>query len=180
MKFLVFSDSHSRNVNIKRAIDTHKAMFGIDCIFHLGDGHKDLELLAREIPVLSVDGNFEEYCSSYIEKKSLVREAIIELGGFKFFLTHGHTYNIKSSLDYAISEAVRQGADVLMFGHTHTRFYKYIPPSECCPKGLYVFNPGSISRPRDTYCSYGVIDTDGKNILLSHAILQWGIIWYIQ
>ncbi len=172
MKFLVFSDSHSHTAHMKKAIDTHKACSTIDCIFHLGDGHKDLELLARDIPVLSVAGNYEEYYASYIARKELVRETLIELGGFKYFLVHGHTYNVKSSLDYAISAAVRRGADVLLFGHTHSRHYEYISPSERCPNGLYVFNPGSISRPRDTSCSYGIIDTDGKNILLSHAIIQ--------
>ena len=172
MTFLVFSDSHSRTTYMKSAIELHKSMGSIDCILHLGDGHRDLELLARDTPLLYVDGNYEDYSSSYITSKSLKREVFVELGGFKFFITHGHTYNVKSSLQYAISEAVKRGADALLFGHTHSKYYEYISPSEQCPKGLHVFNPGSISRPRDGSCSYGVIKTDGKNILFSHGSVQ--------
>ncbi len=169
MKFLVFSDSHNRVTYLKKALDIHKALGSIDCIFHLGDGHKDLEMLTKDIPVLFVDGNYEEYAAGYLAKKDLVREVIIELGGFKFFLIHGHTYNVKSSLDYAIASAKRKNAHVLLYGHTHTRDNTYIPSDSEGAKGLYVFNPGSISRPRDYSYSYGVIETKGSNILLSHG-----------
>ncbi len=169
MKILVFSDSHNRTVYLEKAINTHKALGCIDCIFHLGDGHKDLELLSKDVPVLFVDGNYEEYAAGYIARKELVREALIELGGFRFFLMHGHAYNVKSSLDYAVSVARRKGADVLLFGHTHLKYEKYLPPTDETDRGLYVFNPGSISRPRDYSYSYGIIETQGDNILLSHG-----------
>lgn len=169
MKILVFSDSHNRITYLKKAIDIHKEIGSIDCVFHLGDGHKDLELLTKDIPVLYVDGNYEEYAAGYHAKKDLVREVLIELSGFKFFLIHGHTYNVKSSLDYAVSSAKRKGADVLLYGHTHLRNNTYLPPDSEETKGLYIFNPGSISRPRDYSYSYGVIETQGSSILLSHG-----------
>ena len=172
MKILVFSDSHQRNNLIKCAIDTHLAAGKIDCIFHLGDGVKDLESLSPQIPVCYVDGNYEEYITSYLARKNLRREAVLDLGGFRFFLTHGHSFGVKGSLATAIASARRNGADVLLYGHTHERYSEYLPCEDEGEKGLYVFNPGSISRPRDNAFSYGVIEIQGKNILLSHAVIQ--------
>ena len=168
MKILVFSDSHNRNQYMKKAIDLHRES-GIDCIFHLGDGHSDLEELKLDIPIMFVDGNCDEYSYSFLEKKNVIREKSINLGGFNFLLTHGHGYNVKWSLDYAVSVAKRNNADVLLFGHTHNRYNKYLSPEDGEGKGLYVFNPGSISRPRDYSYSYGFIEIQGSNILLSHG-----------
>lgn len=169
MKILVFSDSHQRNSYMKTAIDTHIKMGGIDCIFHLGDGVADLECLSPQIPVCYVDGNFEEYITNYIKRKELRTEACIEFGGFKFFLTHGHRYGVKSSLENAIYSAKQKGADVLIFGHTHEKFLKYLPAENDEDKPIHVFNPGSISRPRDNAFSYGVIEIRDNNILFSHG-----------
>lgn len=169
MKILVFSDSHQRNSYMKSAIDTHLAFGGIDCIFHLGDGVSDLEYLSPQIPVCYVDGNYEEYITSYLKRNQLRKEAFVELGGFKFFLTHGHKYGVKGTLENAIFAARIKGADVLVFGHTHEQYLKYLPPEENEDRGLYIFNPGSISRPRDNAFSYGIIEIKDKNILFSHG-----------
>ena len=169
MKLLVFSDSHQNTAHMKKAIEDHLRVGNIDCIFHLGDGHRDLEMLTHNIPVCYVDGNYEEYAAGYIASKSLKREVTIDLYGFRFFLTHGHIYGVKNSLDAAVREAKNKGADVLIYGHTHEKYYRYIPPESDCDKGFYIFNPGSISRPRDKTFSYGIITIEGKNILFSHA-----------
>ena len=76
MKILVFSDSHNRNQYMKKAIDLHRES-GIDCIFHLGDGHSDLEELKLDIPIMFVDGNCDEYSYSFLEKKNVIREKSI-------------------------------------------------------------------------------------------------------
>lgn len=172
MKILVFSDSHQRNNYMKAAIDMHKAVGNIDCIFHLGDGVKDLEYLSPQIPVCYVDGNYEEYITSYLARKSLKSETVIELAGYRFFLTHGHRYRVKDGLESLIEAAKRNNADVAVFGHTHEQYYEYIPPNVDETHGLYLFNPGSISRPRDNVFSYGLIEIRDNNILISHASIQ--------
>lgn len=172
MKILVFSDSHQRNNYMKAAIDMHKAVGKIDCIFHLGDGVKDLEYLSPQIPVCYVDGNYEEYVTSYLARKNLKSEAVIELAGYRFFLTHGHSYRVKGGFEHLIEAAKRKNVDVVVFGHTHEQYYEYIPPEGEDERGLYIFNPGSISRPRDNVFSYGIIEIRNNNILISHASIQ--------
>lgn len=169
MKILVFSDSHQRDNYIREAVQLHLNAGAVDRIIHLGDGVRDLEGIYPQIPVCYVDGNYEEYITSYIARKALTTENLIELGGFKFFMTHGHRYGVKGGLSHAVTAAKQKGADVLLFGHTHERYYEYIPPENDDERGLYVFNPGSISRPRDNQFSYGVIEIRNGNILISHA-----------
>lgn len=171
MKILVFSDSHQRSNYMKQAIDQHLESGSIDCIFHLGDGTKDLEGLTLLIPVCYVDGNFEEYVTSYLSRKNLRSDAVLELEGFKFFLTHGHRYGVKTDLAPARVAARRAGAHVLIYGHTHEQFYEFVE-YESDSTGLHVFNPGSISRPRDNVFSYGIIEIADGNISFSHASIQ--------
>lgn len=172
MKILVFSDSHQRSDYMKEAIDKHLESGNIDCIFHLGDGVRDLEGLTLRIPVCYVDGNFEEYITSYLSRKNLRNDAVLELGGFKFYLTHGHRYGVKTDLAPARVAARRAGANVLIYGHTHEQFYEYIKSETEGASGLHVFNPGSISRPRDNVFSYGIIEIEDGKINFSHASIQ--------
>lgn len=171
MKILVFSDSHQHIQFMKNAIDMHLAAGSVDCIFHLGDGVKDLESMSPHIPVCYVDGNYEEYVTNYIARKKLKHESLIELSGFRFFLTHGHRYGVKSGLSSLETAARKHNADVIIFGHTHEQYYEYISPQYESDKPLYIFNPGSISRPRDNKFSYGIIDIHNSDILITHATL---------
>ena len=171
MKILVFSDSHQRSQYMREAIEKHLDAGGIDCIFYLGDGVKDLERLSLAIPVCYVDGNYEEYVTGYLNRGSLRPEITIDLYGFRFFLTHGHRYGVKGGLDPLIAAAKSTNADVLLFGHTHERYYTYLPPEDDETHGLYILNPGSISKPRDGSFSYAVISIEGKNILFSHGTI---------
>ena len=138
MKILVLSDSHGNLTNMERAF----ALEQPDAVFHLGDGAGDFARLchgsAQFAAACGVAGNcdFGADCPT-------VRTA--EYGGYRFFLTHGHQYQVKYSLMrlyYAAREAL---ADVALFGHTH------VP---CCQQegGLWLLNPGTISgRPQATY-----------------------------
>lgn len=171
MKILVFSDSHQQNNFMRDVIKMHKKAGNVDCIFHLGDGVCDLEGLSPDVPVCFVDGNYEEYITSYLSRKNLRCEAVIDFLGFRFFLTHGHRYGVKKDFDSALIAARKRGADVLVFGHTHEQFYQYIPSDEFNEKPIYIFNPGSISRPRDNKFSYGIIEIQNNSILFTHATI---------
>lgn len=171
MKILVFSDSHQRNTYMQAAIEKHMSEGTVDCIFHLGDGVRDLECLSPHIPICYVDGNYEEYITGYLKRKELREYVFAEFGGYKFFLTHGHKYDVKNSHILAIAAARKKGADVLIFGHTHEQYYKYYPPTGEYEKGLYVFNPGSISRPRDNAFSYGIIEITENGISFTNALV---------
>ena len=101
------------------------------------------------------------------------------MAGKIFFLCHGHRHltsnYLGSPFKTLINQAVSKNCDVALFGHTHSKYEAFIPPDELPVKrenGLYLFNPGSISRPRDGDApSYGIIDVRDNGILFSHALI---------
>ena len=171
MKLLVFSDSHGKATNMQNAVDMHK---NADSLLHAGDGIKDIDLL-KNIPntVYTVNGNFED---SFFSLQKGNKYAIFELGGKKIYMCHGHRHNVNFSMSSLIYSAVECDADIVIYGHTHQKHNEYIS-GEDLPfkreKGLYIFNPGSISRPRDNiYASFGLIEIQGNGVLLSHGIIK--------
>lgn len=164
MRILVFSDSHNRDNNMRRAIELNKYRFDV-CI-HLGDGCREFERLYMENlgkPFVTVNGNGEDLFGSV-----RVNETVLELDGYRFFITHGHKYNVKYGYDRLIYRTLEKECDVALFGHTHIPYNKYMP--ELGKKGLYLFNPGSISQPPfGKEPSYGVIEIVKEGISLNNA-----------
>ena len=111
MIVLVVSDSHGNVDNLIRAAELTQP----DYVLHLGDVQRDLEALRREFPGLAMEG-VPGNCDwgSYDQK-----ERLIELGGVRILMLHGHTRNVKSSPMAAMYAAKECGAQVLLFGHTH-------------------------------------------------------------
>ncbi|EDL50775.1 phosphodiesterase [Vibrio mediterranei] len=71
--------------------------------------------------------------------------------GQRLFLTHGHLYNTDKR------PALKQG-DVIAHGHTH------IPVAEWQGEQI-IFNPGSITFPRDGYAaSYGLFEDNTLSV----------------
>lgn len=82
-------------------------------------------------------------------------ERLIELGGVRIFMMHGHTRNVKYSGMSAYYAAKELGADILLYGHTHVPTVDY-------DGTLYTMNPGTAGdRNRG---SYGVITVSGGKI----------------
>lgn len=111
MRVLVVSDSHGNVDNMVRAVEQVQP----DYVLHLGDCQRDMEALRREFPGLAMEG-VPGNCDwgSYDQK-----ERLIELGGVRILMLHGHTRNVKSSPMAAMYAAKEWGAQVLLFGHTH-------------------------------------------------------------
>ena len=173
MKILVFSDSHGNPANISKAIKMHP---DAELLIHLGDGINDLYKITETYPnheTVTVYGNFED---SFFVKKSENTSACISTNGKKIFLCHGHRYSVGFSKQNLIYAALGQDADIALFGHTHVKYNEYIPSERLNSNrenGLYLFNPGSISRPRDNiYASFGIIEIRDEGILLSHCIIK--------
>ncbi len=128
MKICVFSDSHGSAGNMLRAIEEHSP----DMILHLGDGERDTEKIRSrfpQIPLKGVKGNCDLY--SFLSETEL-----LEIRGVRFMLTHGHLYGVKNGLSRLVAAAKDAGADVVLYGHTHTAFYDMDGP-------LHILNPGS-------------------------------------
>ncbi len=171
MKIIVFSDSHGKYANIKKAVDMHP---DAKYLIHSGDGVMDLNTLDN-LPqnIFTVNGNHED---GFRGAKNNVRQQCITVCGKKIFLCHGHKHNVNFNLQNLIYAAVEANADIAVYGHTHIKHSEYIPPDKLFvgrSNGLYIFNPGSISMPRDSiYSSFGLIEIHKNGILLSHGTVK--------
>ena len=148
MRILAISDSHGATAPITKAID----MLTPDVVCFLGDGARQAENIADEcnIPFHIVKGNCD--LGFYEESK------LIELCGKRIFMTHGHKYYVKGGVGTLKEAARKTGADIVLFGHTHTPFEQY-------DNGLYMLNPGSCACPRNAKPSCGYVDIVGGSVV---------------
>ena len=140
MKILVFSDSHNHPDRMDAAIAVNLS-YGLSRVFFLGDGIRDCELMEAKYPGLTfsaVLGN----CDSFRSLPGGNYEKLIEAGGMRFLLAHGHKLGVKSGIQSAADYAIAKGADVLLFGHTHEAFDETIDGSS---RGhVRCINPGAV------------------------------------
>lgn len=150
MKILIISDTHG---HIGNALKLIKEIKNLDRIIHLGDLEKDAEDLDHlcRIPIDYVAGNCD-YCTNAPYDK------VISFYGVKIMLTHGHMYKVKWEERTILREARKRQVDIVLFGHTHVAYHKQ-------HGHITLFNPGSLSLPRDgKRPSYGLLEIaeDGK------------------
>lgn len=135
MKILVLSDTHSYLDNARAVL--HRIGSQMDLVFHLGDHDADALELQKEFPGLPfhyVKGN-NDYLMDSPSKK------MVRVGGKAILLTHGHKQRVHWNPDTICYWAEEQGADMVLFGHTHMPFWDE-------SGRVAMFNPGSISLPR--------------------------------
>lgn len=72
-------------------------------------------------------------------------------------MSHGHLFGVKSGIGGMRAEALSNGCDIMLYGHTHEAFTDYAD-------GLYVMNPGSVKNG-----NYGIIEIISGGILTSIA-----------
>lgn len=140
MKILVFSDSHGRMGHMIDAMERERPQR----VFFLGDCYRDGQALADaypDVPMELVRGN--------CDWDKAPDELIVEAGGVRFLLTHGHRYYVKGGTDNLAWAAKKKGADVACFGHTHDG----LNMPDC---GVWLFNPGSAGGIHSRV-GYGVI-----------------------
>ena len=146
MKILVLSDTHGRLDTAKKLIKN----LNPDYTIHLGDMSEDCQRLEMDFPqkiIVSVKGNNDYFDKSY----PLERE--FTLCGKKFFMCHGHKYNVKRSLLVLKYKGMEKNADIILFGHTHM---PYMDNTD----GLIMLNPGSVS-------TYGIIEINESEVIAS-------------
>src|SRR5699024_10801762 len=76
----------------------------------------------------------------------------IQWGPFRLFMTHGHLYGVKRSLEELTAAAFQEQADIVLFGHSHIPFCQM-------KEGTVFLNPGSIALPKgpDLKKSYAIL-----------------------
>ncbi len=150
-RILVVSDTHGHDKNFYDVLDIEEPLDGI---IHCGDfeGSEGRFALASDCPVYFVAGNNDFFAD-------LKREIEFDLGSHRCFATHGHQYLVSMDLENIKAEGISRGADMIFFGHTHKPVAKNAD-------GVYLFNPGSLSYPRQEgrRPSYIILTIDGENI----------------
>lgn len=151
MRLLVFSDSHGQlDYALQAAEESGKA----DLLLHAGDHFRDgMELAYKTgLPVKSVVGNCDIGLRGPLE-------LVIRMANYRFLLTHGHLFRIYDSLDKLVARGQKLRVNVVIFGHSHVAQIAY-------QSGILLFNPGSISSPRDhNQPSYGILDIKNHGII---------------
>ncbi len=142
MRIVVFSDSHGSVEPMLHAVREERP----DLVLHLGDHARDAEALQRELPgadIRFVRGNCD-WASDAEEVLTPVAD------GVRIFMTHGHRYGVKYTLDALANAAHFSGAALALFGHTHQSEYRRMGD-------VTLFNPGAAGSGG----SYGLITVKG-------------------
>ncbi len=114
MKILVLSDVHGCRDRLRDIVEAYAPV--VDAVIFCGDGERDWASLndlqcLRHKQCIAVAGNVDSMSMN-------PRTSFDEIGGYKFYTTHGHL-------------------QVVCFGHTHRQY--------CANWGdVYLFNPGAV------------------------------------
>jgi len=132
----VVSDSHRRFGLVPSMRDQCGRL---DWLLHAGDHLTDAPRIAATLGVdpdrvRGVVGN----CDFPATEPA---ELLLELGGVKVLLVHGHQHGVKSGPQRLLYRAQEVGARVAIFGHSHIPFLEDV-------NGVLLLNPGSLSMPR--------------------------------
>lgn len=131
MKILIVSDSHGLVSELGTLKKRHEE--DVELFLHCGDS----ELSASEEVMkgyITVQGNCD-----YEDK--FPTETTQEIADKKIFLTHGHLYGVKSSLNNLLYKAKEVGANIACFGHSHFLGMEVVDD-------VLFINPGSLRLPR--------------------------------
>ncbi|MDP4144603.1 MAG: metallophosphoesterase [Bacillota bacterium] len=148
MRIGVLSDTHRQHYMIRKAMEY---LSDVDLLIHLGDNVQDVEEISTYYKgeVIAVRGN----CDFNVYESF---DRVESIGGKKFFITHGHNYNVKKDLTELKYKAIEVGADIALFGHTHISQIAF-------EEGIWFVNPGSTSLSRNENNSFATIDiNEGK------------------
>jgi len=159
MKLFFISDIHGSLSNLNKAIElfnkekADKIVILGDVLYHgprnpLPDEYNPAEvaevLNRHKDKIIAVRGNCDsEVDQMIIEYPMMETYTMIQLEDRKFFLSHGHVYSPEEL------PPLNTG-DIFAFGHIH------LPIAEK-QNDIYIFNPGSISLPKENNPkSYGI------------------------
>lgn len=177
MKILFFSDIHGVPSTLEKVLE-HADRLAVDRLVILGDllyhgprngvpdfydPKKVAELLnARKNSILAVRGNCDcEVDQMMLDFPVLSSYAELSADNCRFFLTHGHVYNA-SNLPPIPDNTI------LVHGHTH------IPQITPLEDGIVIFNPGSISLPKNNHPRTFGLSDNGK---ISVRLLEDGSVY---
>ncbi|KHE66889.1 metallophosphoesterase family protein [Halobacillus sp. BBL2006] len=155
-KVLIMSDSHGLTEEVTEVKERHK--HEVDAMLHCGDSE-----LAHDSEELQDFHYAKGNCDFEPEMEN---DQVVTVGDVTFLVTHGHLYQIKSTLMPLSYRAEEVGAQVACFGHSH------IAGAEKVNETLFI-NPGSLRLPRDreepTYAILEWDSTDDVHLQFYHV-----------
>lgn len=182
MKFLIASDIHGSAYWAERLMSAieeeqpDRVILLGDLLYHgpRNDLPRDyapkrviplLNDLAKSGRVIAVRGNCEAEVDQMVLEFPCMSDSalVMDSDGRELFCTHGHVFGagMHNSVDNA---PVLPSGSALVYGHTHIKVNE---ESQEHP-GLWLFNPGSVSIPKDGTHSYGIYE-DGS---FRHVVLE--------
>ena len=129
-RILIASDTHGNIGYVCKAIE---AIEKINLVIHLGDmcaDARDLQSLYPRYEWVYVRGNNDFFDIGDDER-------LLERGGVKILLTHGHAYHVRSGVDDLVRRAKELEAKAVFFGHTHVRMNEWVDDVLCVNPGGY-------------------------------------------
>jgi putative phosphoesterase len=155
----VVSDTHmfARGEKLPKALI--EGFTGVDLILHAGDFVDPAVVQRFEAiaPLEAVAGNNDG--AAIIERFGFRK--IIEAGGRRIGLVHGHVGPGRSTEWKAMHAFREEAVDIVVFGHSHIPHHEVI-------SGVLLFNPGSPTDKRwQPHYSYGIIKL-GTHIEAAH------------
>jgi putative phosphoesterase len=146
MKVLIMSDSHGLTDEIVDIKNRHKDE--VNLMFHCGDS----ELSAQSSELKSFQG-VKGNCDF---ESNFPNERIEDVNGVSLYLTHGHLYNVKSTLMNLKYRALELNAKIACYGHSHIAGAELID-------GILFINPGSIRLPvLRRQKTYAILEVEGN------------------
>jgi putative phosphoesterase len=162
---LIFSDSHGKADTMCRVIEAHPAATHI---LFCGDGLRDVAFLEEQYPKRifhAVSGN----CDLFASLDGATFEKLVFLGGLRVLLMHGHLHGVKGGYGAAAAYAHRNGADILVFGHTHIPYEGRHAVGE---GSVHLFNPGSIGAGGREGSRFGYLDIRNGQVVSNCAVYE--------
>lgn len=124
-----------------------------------------LNAYAQTGRLIAVRGNCEAEVDQMVLKFPCMSDSaqLVDEAGRTLFLTHGHVFGagMHNSVDNA---PMLPAGSALVYGHTHIK----VNEESTLHDGLWLFNPGSVSIPKDGSHSYGIY-RDGA---FSHVVME--------
>lgn len=123
-RYLVCSDIHGNLENFKYALK-EASMDPLDGVIIAGDIEMDVEVIRALVESSDANGvptKLYIVCGNCDRRRSDVQDMISFTfpDGKKCMLTHGHRYGVKGDLDMLGMVADNIGAQVAIYGHTHS------------------------------------------------------------
>ena len=180
MKWIIASDLHGSAHYCRQLLEAWKReeaprmLFLGDLLYHgprndLPEGYAPKEVIAllqeRQADIFCVRGNCEAEVDQMVLDFPVMADyaTLFDETGRELFLTHGHVFGagMHNSVDHA--PALPEGS-ALVYGHTHIK----VNEESAAHPGLWLFNPGSVSIPKDGTHSYGIYEGGA----FRHVILE--------